>query len=83
MMAVLSAADLNTVWADMMSNGTGEPVALLKADLSSAVTAVDGWCDTNTASFNSAIPLPARTSLTARQKALLLSKVAIMRAARA
>lgn len=82
-MALLSAADLNTVWADMMTNGTGEPMALLKADLSAAVSAVDSWCDSNAASYNSAIPLPARTSLTTRQKALLLAKVAIMRASRA
>jgi hypothetical protein len=82
-MALLSAADLATVWGDMMANGTGEPLALLKTDLSAAVAAVDSWCDSNATSFNTAIPLPARTSLTVRQKALLLAKVAIMRAARA
>lgn len=46
--------------------------ALTKADIQAAVTAVDTWCDTNTASFNSAIPLPARTALTAAQKTRLL-----------
>lgn len=82
-MAVLSAADLATVWSQMMSSGTGEPMAVLKAELLADITAIDSWCDTNSTSFNNAIPLPGRTQLTAKQKALALSKVATMRASRA
>lgn len=74
-MAVLSNADRLAIWAEFMrlaeniSNGAG---ALTKAQLRAAVDAVDDWVDTNAAAFNTAIPLPARTSLTARQKASLL-----------
>jgi len=51
------------------------PMGLLKADLRAAVDAVDEWVNDNAALFNAAIPLPARTSLTARQKAKLLMVV--------
>jgi len=48
---------------------------LLKADVQAAVAAVDDWVVANQASFNAALPLPARTSLTAAQKAELLALV--------
>lgn len=44
-------------------------------DLKSAIEAIDGWVDGNAASFNSAIPLPARTLLSAKQKAWLMKQV--------
>jgi len=52
-----------------------EGLALTKDELRSAVDAIDGWVDTNSASFNQAIPLPARTALSARQKVELLTFV--------
>lgn len=45
---------------------------LAKPDLLAAVQAADGWANANAASFNAALPLPARTALTGRQKAELL-----------
>jgi hypothetical protein len=51
-------------------NGTGGTVS--KADLRAAINAVDQWCEDNAAAFNLAIPLPARSALTSRQKAAIL-----------
>ena len=73
-MAVLVDADRKTVWADLMRQLTG-PISITKVDLRAAVDAVDAWVDANAASFNTAIPLPARTALNARQKANILSAV--------
>lgn len=73
-MAVLSNADRSAIWAkymsDCSSSRTGIPVA--KADLRAAVDAIDGWVDSNAASFNTAIPQPARGALSAKEKASLL-----------
>jgi hypothetical protein len=44
----------------------------LIAELRAAVDAIDQWIDDNASSFNSSIPQPARSSLTAKQKARLL-----------
>lgn len=78
-MAVLSANDLALVYADLvagMNVATSETVgALVRADLKAAIAAADSWADSNAASFNSAIPQPARGALTARQKARLLMAV--------
>ena len=54
--------------------------AVTKADIQAAVSAIDTWCDTNTASFNAAIPVAARTALTAAQKSRLLLYVVRRRA---
>lgn len=72
-MAVLADNDRAGVWAEAMRQG--EALALTKAQLRAAVDAIDVWADTNASSFNTAIPQPARTALTARQKALLLMMV--------
>ena len=73
-MAVLIDDERFTAWADLMRRGETYGT-LLKPDLRAAVDAVDVWIDDNTASYNSALPLPARTELTAKQKALLLMAV--------
>ena len=52
---------------------------LSKADVDAAIDAVDNWIDANAASYNSALPLPARTTLTSAQKAELLYLVALKR----
>lgn len=73
-MAVLTDADRFAIWAKYMSDSGAvrDPLPLSKVDLRAAVNAIDVWVDTNTSAFNTAIPLPARTSLTTKQKANLL-----------
>mgnify|MGYP001593683638 FL=1 len=56
-----------------------EAFNLNKADLDAAITAVDDWIEANAVSFNLALPLAARTTLTAAQKAELLTLVALKR----
>lgn len=53
--------------------------ALTKAEFRAAVDAADTWANNNSASYNSALPLPARTVLTAPQKARLLAAVVLAR----
>ena len=52
-----------------------EPCAVTKAELRADLDAADQWVDDNAASFNSALPQPARGALTASQKARLLMRV--------
>lgn len=72
-MAVLPNPDRAEVWADYIRQTTG--LAVTKADLRAAVDAVDSWLNTNAASYNTAIPQPARSTLSASQKAKLLMHV--------
>ncbi len=76
-MAVLSQADREAAWAEFMQNESQDrqPMALIKADLRAAFEAADDWAEANSASFNAAIPLPARNALSPRQKAKLLAMV--------
>lgn len=83
-MALLSDVERFGLWRDFMQKlsadsvasvnaGTGSiPLNLSKTELRAAVNAIDAWVDANAASFNNAIPQPARTQLSARQKAELL-----------
>ncbi len=48
---------------------------LLKADGQAAVDAMDDWINANAVSFNSAIPQPARSTMTARQKVRLFRDI--------
>jgi hypothetical protein len=48
---------------------------LKKQEIRSAVDAVDQWIEDNTVSFNSALPLAARTTMPARQKTKLFMMV--------
>ena len=52
---------------------------LKKSDLRAALDAADAWTNTNTSSYNTALPVAARTNLTASQKALLLAYVIMKR----
>lgn len=72
-MAVLADNDRMSVWGESMRQG--EALGLTKPDLRAAVNAIDAWIDASAGAFNTAIPQPARTVLTARQKALLLMMV--------
>lgn len=75
-MAALSNADRALCWAEAMRpGGLGATGALSKAELRAAVDAIDQWVDDNASSFNSAIPQPARGTLTAKQKAQILMLV--------
>lgn len=78
-MALLGAADLAVVYAtfvaDLNAANGAESIACIRADLKAAIAAADAWADANAASYNATLPLPARTQLTARQKARLLRYV--------
>ena len=74
-MAALSDADraaLNALIQSDWSSERAQLAGVTKSDLRAAINAIDAWADANAVAFNSAIPLPARTALTAKQKARLL-----------
>ena len=73
-MAVLSDPDRIDAWANWMRTNV-EDVSITKPQLRAAVDAIDSWADANAVSLNAAIPQPARGSLTAPQKARLLTLV--------
>lgn len=73
-MAVLSDSDRAELMAFWMRD-TVTNVSITKPDLRAAVNALDAFLGSNAAAINSAIPLPARTSLSASQKAMLLTYV--------
>ena len=56
-------------------NRTLDIGSIVKADLRSAINAVDDWVEANQTAFNTAIPQPARGALSTRQKAALLMLV--------
>lgn len=56
-----------------------EPFPLTKPQLDAAIAAIDDWIEANAVSFNQSLPVAARNNLTARQKAQLLSRVALAR----
>lgn len=73
-MPALTDANRALVVEEILSkNREAEPDSLTFEDILAAVAATDDWIVANTVSFNSALPLPARTTLTARQKAWLFS----------
>lgn len=76
-MAVLNAADRQALWADLMREVSSirEPCSITKIDLRAAIDAADAWADANATSYNTAIPQPARTALSARAKARILMYV--------
>lgn len=80
-MAILSDPDRVSVWTLLMMalSLARESIALSKPDLREAVDAADTWANSNAASYNSALPLEARTNLTAAQKARLLALVILKR----
>lgn len=74
-MALLGTLDRASVAAQYQADASGlrDPFpGLVRADIVAAINAVDDWVEANKVSFNSAIPLPARTAMTAPQKAKLL-----------
>lgn len=77
-MAVLPDPDRFDIWAKFMRalSAEGDKLDIGKADLREAFNATDAWIDDNAASFNAALPVAARTSLTAKQKVRLFVFVA-------
>lgn len=80
-MPVMSAEQRRALWRDLMQelSRAREPIALTKTDLRIAIDAVDQWAVDNAASFNAALPQPARGQLTPAQKARLLALVVTRR----
>lgn len=69
-MAVLPENDRIAVWAETIRGRTG--LTVTKADLRAAVDALDDFFEANAATINAAIPQPARSALTAKEKAYLI-----------
>ncbi len=80
-MALLTNNDRQALWADFMQqlSERRESLGLSKTDLRAAVDATDQWIDDNAASYNGALPIEARTTLTAAQKVELFNLVAARR----
>lgn len=80
-MTVLTQEVRTELWANIMRRLSAErqAVAINKLELRAAVDAVDDWIEANAASFNSALPVAARTGLTPQQKAMMLAWVVIKR----
>jgi hypothetical protein len=79
-MAVMGTTDRQAVTDQFQRENTVViSGALTKAQLRAAIDAADAWVDSNAASYNTALPLPARTVLTAGQKALILVYVVTRR----
>lgn len=66
------------IFRDFMEGESGQhfSIDLLKVALRDAVDATDDFIGTNVAAYNVALPEPARTNLTTRQKALMFLLVA-------
>lgn len=78
-MAALSGNDLADIAAQLNRRGDVGSIAINRPALRAAVDAIDGFLDSNATAINAAFPQPARGSLTARQKALVLSYCALRR----
>lgn len=76
-MAELSIADKQALHKGIMSDLSSdrEGLALTKSELRAAIDALDTYMNDNAVAINSIIPLPARSVLTASQKAELLSVI--------
>lgn len=81
-MAVLQDTDRQRVWRAVMRwlSHNGDVLAVCsKTDLKAAVDATDAWIDSNSASYNAALPATFRTNASAAQKTALFCAVAAMR----
>jgi len=77
-MAVLTEAERRRAWAEFMYdrlNSDGTLSTLLKTDIKAAVDAIDDFLNGNMSGLNNALPEPAKSVLTVKQKALLLMYV--------
>ena len=78
-MAVLSATDRQRVKNYIMRNVSSD-LGVTKPDLQAAIDATDQWIEDNQSTFNSAIPVAARTAMNTNQKTLMFCFVAMRRA---
>ena len=80
-MAVLDEAARVAVWAELMRkySNDGETIGITKVDLRAAINALDDYMNDNAAAMNNELPQPAKGTLTAAQKALVLSFVVLKR----
>ena len=62
-------------WTEQLM-AAAETIGIMRAQLQAAIDATDAWIDANAAVFNAALPLPARTALTVKQKLRLFMAVA-------
>lgn len=76
-MAVMTDEQRKETWAQIMR--TVPTPTLTKAELRAAVDTIDAWINDNAAAFNAALPLPARTNLSAADKSRLLAIIALAR----
>lgn len=81
----LDATGRTRAWAAAMrlwkQAGIGAfPSNVTKADLLAAVQATDDWIETNSPSYNSALPQPFRGSASPAQKTWLFCLIAMRRA---
>lgn len=75
-MAVLSAGDRAIIEGLVNRDASViQGISITKAELRAAIDAIDDWVDTNSGAFNTAVPQPARSALTTKQKAALLMYV--------
>lgn len=74
-MTVLDEANRVKCWATANRAGSLNIQGVLKTELRAAIDGLDAWVDSNATAINTAIPQPARTALTAKQKAALLMYV--------
>lgn len=81
-MAVLPAQDRTRVAAHFQRTNTAPFGALTKADIQAAAAVYDQLIEDNAAAFNLALPVAARTGLSAAQKLDLFMLVAERRAGR-
>lgn len=76
-MATLGNEDRESL-TQVFEDGEGsmrEKIIPGRQDIQAAVNAIDEWVEANIGSFNAVIPEPARSGLTAKQKAKLLKLV--------
>lgn len=78
-MAALPEQDRNRIWRWYMRRNL-EACGFTKVDLKAAVDATDTWIDSNTSSFNTALPQPFRSAASLTQKTILFCYVAMRRA---
>lgn len=76
-MPALTSPDIDAIHAAIMRDLSRafEPCATLKVDLRAALVAADQWVSDNAASYNTALPVAARSTLTPAQKSRLLMAV--------
>jgi hypothetical protein len=76
-MALLSDENRFFVTAKYQTNASKlfKEIPLSKSELRSVINAIDQWIDDNQASFNSALPEPAKSVLSMKEKVELFMRV--------